>query len=123
MGEKCSTVCRYSEMKKNIENRLMPTSSPTMFAPRSVRRRKIENGISGQRSRSSIATKASSSSAAPASFSSVAAEPQPTFPGTPGGVHDQRKPGGDSERARDVNRAPAVLDATLHQHSRREARG
>ena len=34
-------------MKKNIENSDMPISRPTMFAPRSVRRRKIENGISG----------------------------------------------------------------------------
>ena len=36
-------------MKKNIENSDMPISSPTMLAPRSVRRRKIENGISGSR--------------------------------------------------------------------------
>ena len=31
----------YSEMKKNIENSDAPVSSPTTFAPVSVRRRKI----------------------------------------------------------------------------------
>ena len=36
-------------MKKNIENSDMPISSPTMLAPRRVRFRKIENGISGSR--------------------------------------------------------------------------
>ena len=41
-------------MKKNIENSDMPSSRPTMSAPRSVRRRKIENGISGCRCRDSI---------------------------------------------------------------------
>ena len=34
----------YSEMKKNIENSDIPISSPTMFAPVSVRSRKIVNG-------------------------------------------------------------------------------
>src|SRR6516162_396342 len=66
-------------MKKNIENRLMPTSRPTTLAPRRVRRRKIENGINGQRSRSSITTKAASSSTAAASSSTVEAEPQPAL--------------------------------------------
>ena len=64
-------------MKKNIENRDMPISSPTMFAPRSVRSRKIVNGISGSRWRSSIMTNAISSTAAPARRSSVAVDPQP----------------------------------------------
>ena len=45
-------------MKKNIENSDMPISRPTMSAPRSVRRRKIENGSSGWRVRSSITTNA-----------------------------------------------------------------
>ena len=40
-------------MKKNIENSDIPISRPTMLAPRSVRRRKIENGISGSSPRSS----------------------------------------------------------------------
>ena len=37
----------YSEMKKNIANSDMPSSSPITLAPRSVRSRKIENGTSG----------------------------------------------------------------------------
>ena len=42
-------------MKKNIENSDMPISRPTTLAPRSVRRRKIENGMSGCAGRDSIA--------------------------------------------------------------------
>ena len=52
----------YSEMKKNIENRDAPVSTPTTFAPVSVRRRKIENGTSGAAERRSIATNAASRS-------------------------------------------------------------
>jgi hypothetical protein len=37
----------YSEMKKNIANSDMPSSSPITFEPRSVRSLKIEKGISG----------------------------------------------------------------------------
>ena len=66
-------------MKKNIENSDMPISSPTMFAPRRVRRRKIENGISGWRWRRSMITKATSRTAAPARRSSVVVDPQPTL--------------------------------------------
>ena len=66
-------------MKKNIENRDMPISSPTMFAPRSVRRRKIENGSKGWRWRSSITTNAISRPAAPARRASVAVDPQPAL--------------------------------------------
>ena len=66
-------------MKKNIENRDMPINRPTMSAPRSVRRRKIENGNSGWRVRRSITTNAMSSTAAPKSRSSVPVEPQPTL--------------------------------------------
>ena len=66
-------------MKKNIENSDMPSSRPTMSAPRSVRRRKIENGISGCRCRDSISTKAISSTNAPAISSSVSDDPQPTL--------------------------------------------
>ena len=57
----------------------MPISSATMSAPRSVRLRKIENGISGERRRRSITTKAASSTIAPAILPSVSAEPQPTL--------------------------------------------
>ncbi len=64
-------------MKKNIENSDMPISSPTMLAPLRVRRRKIENGISGWRERRSITRNAISRSAAPASRRSVAVDPQP----------------------------------------------
>ena len=67
----------YSEMKKNIENSDMPSSSPTTFAPRSVRCRKIENGTSGWRVRSSIATNAASSASDTAPSASVCVEPQP----------------------------------------------
>ena len=79
IGEKCSTSWRYSEMKKNIENSDMPISSPTTFAPRSVRSRKIENGISGSRERDSISTNAISRAAAPARRRSVVVEPQPAL--------------------------------------------
>jgi hypothetical protein len=66
-------------MKKNIENRAMPISRLTMFAPRSVRMRKIENGIKGWRWRSSITRNAISRTAAPARRSSVAVDPQPSL--------------------------------------------
>ena len=66
-------------MKKNIENRAMPISSPTMSAPRSVRSRKIENGIKGWRWRSSITTNTPSRTAAPARRASVAVDPQPAL--------------------------------------------
>jgi hypothetical protein len=64
-------------MKKNMENSDMPTSSPTMFAPRRVRRRKIENGISGWAVRDSIAMKVASSTTASASRPRVWVDPQP----------------------------------------------
>ena len=64
-------------MKKNIENSDAPTSSPTTFAPVSVRRRKIRNGTSGAAERSSITTKAASSAADSASKPIVWVEPQP----------------------------------------------
>ena len=67
----------YSEMKKNIENSDMPISSPTMLAPRSVRRRKIENGTRGWRWRSSITANAASRTAAPADATAWS-DPQPT---------------------------------------------
>jgi hypothetical protein len=57
------TCCMYREMKKNIEKSDAPMSRPTTFAPVSVRIRKIENGTSGERERSSIATNAPSRAA------------------------------------------------------------
>ena len=54
-----------------------PVRIPTTFAPVIVRLLKIENGISGEAERSSIATKAASSATAPASRPIVWPEPQP----------------------------------------------
>ena len=48
-----------------------------MSAPRSVRRRKIENGTSGSRLRSSIRTKVASSSSETAPSASVLVDVQP----------------------------------------------
>ena len=67
----------YSEMKKNMLNSDAPVRRPTTLAPVSVLSRKIENGISGERERDSIATKAPSSPAPRASRPIVWAEPQP----------------------------------------------
>ena len=67
-------------MKKNIENSDMPISSPTMFAPRSVRSRKIENGISGSRWRSSISDERDQQhGGAGRAAASVAVDPQPAL--------------------------------------------
>ena len=64
-------------MKKNIENRDMPISRPTTLAPRSVRRRKIENGISGWLVRDSITTNAARSASEIAPRTAVCVEAQP----------------------------------------------
>ena len=66
-------------MKKNIENSDIPISSPTMLAPRRVRSRKIENGISGSRWRISIATNAISNTTAAGQRRIVTVEPQPSL--------------------------------------------
>ena len=66
-------------MKKNIENSDMPMRRAIVSAPRSVRRRKIENGISGWRPRRSMTRNAASRTTAPAILASVAADPQPAF--------------------------------------------
>ena len=66
-------------MKKNIENSDMPSSRPTMSAPRRVRRRKIENGMSGWRWRDSISRKAISRTIALAISSSVSDDLHPTL--------------------------------------------
>ncbi len=79
IGDLPSTSWRYSEMKTNIENSEAPSSTATMFAPRSVRRRKIENDITGSRDLISTTTNSTSSAAAPASFTSVWSDPQPTL--------------------------------------------
>ena len=64
-------------MKKNMLNSDIAISSDTMSAPRSVRRRKIENGTSGSRLRSSIATNVASSSSDTAPSTSVLVDVQP----------------------------------------------
>src|ERR1700680_2259028 len=106
-------------MKKNIEKSDMPISRPTMSAPRSVRRRKIENGISGWRWRRSIATNAASSTAEPASRSRGPVEPPPDVDGAAHRVHEQRKPGRDRHRAGDVKALGAILASALEQQPRR----
>ena len=75
---KPSTFCMYSEMKKNMENSEAPVRSPTTLAPVRVRRRKIENGTSGDFARLSIATKAPSSATEAASSTIVCVDPHPT---------------------------------------------
>ena len=111
-------------MKKNIENSDMPISSPTMFAPRSVRSRKIENGISGWRERDSITTKAPSSTTAAAMRASVCAEVQPARRGVDQRVDEQREAGGHGERARRGRRSRVLgVVAALREQPRRERRG
>ena len=58
-------------------NRDAPVRIPTTFAPVRVRLRKIENGISGEAERSSIATNAAISATEAASRPIVWPEPQP----------------------------------------------
>jgi hypothetical protein len=70
----------YSEMKKNIENRAMATSSATTLVPVIVRRRKIPKGTSGAAEmRVSITTKAAISASANAPSPSVWPESQPAL--------------------------------------------
>src|SRR6185437_10722180 len=83
----------YSEMKKNIENSDMPISRAIVSAPRSVRRRKIENGISDARKRSSITRTAESST---------------------------RKPGRDGDGAGNVEDAWLRLGTTVEQQALRK---
>ena len=83
-------------MKKNIENSDAPTSSPTMFAPVSVRSRKIRKGTSGAFERSSITTNAPISAAETASRPIVWAEPQPALDRVDERVDQQREAGGDA---------------------------
>ena len=68
-----------AETKKNMENSDIPISSATASAPRRVRRRKIENGMSGWRWRVSMTTKATRSAAAAARRTMVEVEPQPAL--------------------------------------------
>ena len=74
-----STCCMYSEMKKNIENSEPPTSSPTTFAPPSVRIRNTRKGTSGLLERRSIPTNAAIRAEAAIRRATVRAEPQPAL--------------------------------------------
>jgi hypothetical protein len=60
-----------------MANSAVPRMSPAMFAPTSVRSRKIENGMSGSRVRDSQPAKAASSTSEAANRPIVSAEPQP----------------------------------------------
>jgi hypothetical protein len=62
---------------RNIEKMTVPRITPAMLAPTSVRRRKIENGISGSRVRASQATKAPSRTTEAAKKPNVSADAQP----------------------------------------------
>jgi hypothetical protein len=64
-------------MKKNIENSDMPTSRPTTFAPRSVRRRNVLSGMSGCRVRDSMTMNVAMSATAMISRLTVCVEVQP----------------------------------------------
>ncbi len=110
-------------MKKNIENSDIPISRPTMLAPRSVCRRKIENGTSGWRWRSSTATNAASSRTAPAILPSVAEEVHPDVDGVDERVDEQRQAGGHEHRAGDVERRVLPLVTALHEQPRGEEGG
>ncbi len=67
----------YSVSIRNIPNNAVPRMSPAMFAPTSVRSRKIENGISGSLARASQARKPPMSAAAAAKSPIVVGEVQP----------------------------------------------
>jgi hypothetical protein len=77
MGEYPSTCCMYSVSIRNIENIAVPRMKPATFAPTSVRRRKIENGISGSAARASVTRKPARSAAATAKSPIVSTEAQP----------------------------------------------
>ncbi len=111
----------YSEMKKNIENSDMPISSAIVSAPRSVRRRKIENGISGARERSSIARNAASSTTAPAISSSVSRRSPAGVDGVDERVDEQREAGRHGHGAGDVELRVSALGAALDEQARRRA--
>jgi len=66
-------------IRKNIENSDMPVRIPTTLAPRRVRMRKIENGTSGLRVRSSITTKATIRARPTPPRTRVSVEVQPAF--------------------------------------------
>ena len=62
---------------KKFENVTAPRNRPTMFAPATVRTRKIENGINGCFARASIARNATSSAAETTRRTIVQLDPQP----------------------------------------------
>ena len=92
-------------MKKNIENSDMPISRPTMSAPRSVRRRKIENGISGWRVRSSIDDEGDQQDRRAGESQQRRGRAPADVDGVDDRVDEQRQARGDGHRARDVEAA------------------
>ena len=77
IAEYPSTCCMYSVSIRNIENIAVPRMKPATFAPTSVRRRKIENGISGSAVRASVTRNAPSRPAEIANRPIVSADAQP----------------------------------------------
>ncbi len=77
MGEYPSTCCMYSVSTRNIAKSAVPRISPATFAPATVRRRQIENGISGSAVRDSHRRKEPSSAAEAVKSPIVSIEPQP----------------------------------------------
>jgi hypothetical protein len=67
----------YSVPMKTNAKKLPPSNSPATFEPASVRSRKIDSGKSGDCTRLSIITKATSRAAAAASKARVLVAPQP----------------------------------------------
>ena len=78
IGEKSSTRCRYSVLKKNIEKSPQATMSIATLAPRTVRTAKIERRTSGSAERCSITTKPIRSTAESARMPITWPEPQPS---------------------------------------------
>ena len=88
----------------------MPTSSPTTFAPRSVRRRKIENGISGLlRARLDEDERAPAARSRAAAGVSVWVEPQPACSASTSAYTRIARPGGHRHRAGHVERGGGVV--------------
>ena len=69
--------CRYRAMKKNIASIANDTTKATRLVPRNERERKNEKSTIGLRTRSSMATNATSAKAASANRPTIRPEPQP----------------------------------------------
>ena len=117
----------YRETKKNIEKRLAPTSSATMFDPRTVAALISRPGTSGEGARRSTPTKAESNAAEVISRRMVFVEPQPDE-SVHERVDEQGQAGRDRDRAGDVEVAAHVGGSALGhepegEEDRRESDG